>query len=71
MPIVTTETAASVVHHDSATHMDAHTTLSDDDHGHPEGVVGPVDWAAWTYALIGAGSALLIVALFALAISGG
>ena len=63
------EDAASVAHHDSATHMDAHTTLSDDDHGHAEAAVGPIDWAIWSYALIGVGAALIVVALFWLAVS--
>jgi hypothetical protein len=49
--------------------MDAHTTLSDDDHGHAESALGPVDWAAWSYALIGAASALIVVALFWIAVS--
>jgi len=56
--------AASVAHHDSATHMDAHTTLSDDDHGHAEDHLGPIDWGAWGAALIGAAAALVVVALF-------
>ena len=66
---VSDDPAASVEHHDAATHMDAHTTLSDDDHGHAETALGPVDWAAWSYALIGVASALVIVALFWMAIS--
>jgi hypothetical protein len=65
------ESAASVAHHDAATHMDAHTALSDDDHGHAEPVLGPVDWAAWSYTLIGVASAVIVVALFAFAISKG
>jgi hypothetical protein len=66
---LTTDSAASVAHHDGATHMDAHTTLSDDDHGHAEEALGPIDWPAWTYALIGVAAALLIVFLFAVAIN--
>jgi hypothetical protein len=49
--------------------MDEHTTLSDDDHGHAEATLGPVDWAVWSYALIGVASALLVVALFWMAIN--
>jgi hypothetical protein len=49
--------------------LDAHTTLSDDDHGHAEAALGPVDWAIWSYALIGVASALIVVALFWIAIS--
>ena len=63
------DAASSVAHHDAATHMDAHTTLSDDDHGHAEAALGPVDWAVWSYALIGLASALIVVALFWVAIS--
>ena len=66
---VTTDSAASVAHHDTATHMDVHTALSDDDHRHAEAALGPVDWAIWSYALIGVASALIVVALFAIAIS--
>lgn len=62
------ESAAGVDHHDPATHMDAHTTLSDDDHGHAEAALGPIDWGAWGYALIGAAAGLVVVALFWLAI---
>jgi hypothetical protein len=56
--------AASVEHHDATTHMDAHTTLSDDDHGHAEEHLGPIDWGAWGAALIGAAGALVVVAVF-------
>lgn len=66
---VTEDSAASVAHHGSGTHMDAHTVLSDDDHGHAEAALGPVDWASWSYALIGVASALIVVVLFAIAIS--
>lgn len=66
---VSAGSAATAAHHDTATDMDAHTTLSDDDHGHAEAVLGPVDWAAWSYALIGLASALVVVALFWLAIN--
>lgn len=63
------DSAASVAHHDSATHMDAHTAISDDDHGHAEPQLGPIDWSAWAYALAGAAAALLVVALFWVAIT--
>ena len=58
------EPASSVEHHDSATHMDAHTSVSDDDHRHAEPQLGPIDWGAWSYALLGAAAALVVVALF-------
>ena len=60
--------AAIVAHHDTASHMDAHTTLSDDDHGHVEERVGPIDWRAWTFAAVGAAAGLLVVATFWLAV---
>ena len=63
------DSAASAEHHDGATPRDAHTTLSDDDHGHGEAALGPVDWAVWSYALIGVAAALVVVALFWFAIN--
>lgn len=68
---LTEGSAATAAHHDAATHMDEHTTLSDDDHGHAEAELGPIDWASWTYALVGVAAALIVVALFAVAISQG
>ncbi len=62
------DSAASVAHHDDASHMDAHTALSDDDHGHAEPALGPIDWGAWAYALVGAAAGLVVVALFWVAI---
>ena len=58
------EADSAVAHHDPATHMDTHTALSDDDHGHAEPAVGPIDWTAWAYAAVGAAAGLLVVALF-------
>lgn len=55
--------AEAVAHHDPVTHMDAHTTISDDDHGHAEPRLGPVDWPAWGYAVGGVAFGLLIVVL--------
>ena len=63
------DSAATVAHHDSATHMDAHTTVSDDDHGHGEEALGPIDWGAWSVALLGGAAALVVVALFWVAVS--
>ncbi len=63
------DSAAEVAHHDAATHLDAHTSISDDDHGHAEAALGPIDWGAWAYALVGAAAALVVVALFWVAIS--
>jgi hypothetical protein len=63
------EDAASVEHHDPATHMDAHTALSDDDHGHAEDELGPIDWRAWGAALISGAAGLLVAVLFWVAVS--
>ena len=54
---------------DSPTHKDAHTAISDDDHGHAEPELGPIDWAAWAYALVGAAAAIVVVALFWVAVN--
>jgi len=61
------DAAGAVAHHDAATHMDAHTTLSDDDHGHAEPRVGPVDWRAWGYAALGIAAGGIVLVLFWLA----
>lgn len=63
------DSAATVAHHDPATHMDTHTAISDDDHDHAEPRLGPVDSGAWAYALVGAAAALVVVALFWVAIN--
>lgn len=39
-------------------HVDGHTT---DDHGHHEERLGPIDWAAWGYALLGIAAGLVVV----------
>lgn len=49
--------------------MDAHTSISDDDHGHAEDPLGPIDWGAWSFALLGAAAALVVVALFWVAVT--
>lgn len=63
------DSAAEVDHHDPATHMDAHTSISDDDHGHIEAQLGPIDWGAWGYAMLGAAAALVVVVMFWVAIT--
>jgi hypothetical protein len=63
------EHAASVAQHDAVTHMDVHMAISDDDHGHAEPRLGPIDWGAWAYALVGAAAGLVVVALFLVAVS--
>jgi len=59
-----------VAHHDPVTHMDAHSTLSDDDHGHGEVALGPIDWGMWAYAVIGALGAVIVLAFFVFALGG-
>jgi hypothetical protein len=61
--------ADEVAHHDAATHMDSHTVLSDDDHGHAESAPGPIDWRAWGYAIVGAFAGLVVLYFFWIAIS--
>jgi len=58
-----------IADHDDATHVDSHAVLSDDDHGHTEQALGPVDWAAWGYALVGVLAGLVVVAAFAVALA--
>jgi hypothetical protein len=57
-----------VAHH-ADTHMDAHTVLSDDDHGHAEAALGPIDWAAWGYTIVGGVAGLIVLYFFWLAIA--
>ncbi len=59
----------SIDEHDPVTHMDAHTAISDDDHGHAESTLGPIDWRAWGLALLGAAAGIVVLAGFALALS--
>jgi hypothetical protein len=68
-PVAATDSAASIGHHDALTHMDAPTVVSDDDHGHAEPRLGPIDWAAWAYALIGATAGAIVIALFWFAVT--
>ena len=49
--------------------MDAHTVISDDDHGHAEDTLGPIDWGAWLYAIVGAIVGLVVVAGFWIALN--
>ena len=60
----------AVAHHDPATHMDAHTTLSDDDHGHAESSLGPIDWGKWGYAIVAGIAGVIVVAMFWFALGG-
>jgi hypothetical protein len=47
----------------------AEAHVDDDEHAHTEPRLGPVDWPAWSYAIIGVVVALVIVALFYVAVS--
>jgi hypothetical protein len=58
----------AVAEHDPVTHMDGHTALSDDDHGHSGGMLGPIDWGAWGLALLGALSGVVVLAGFWIAL---
>jgi hypothetical protein len=58
----------AVAEHDPATHMDAHTAISDDDHGHADEALGPIDWDAWGLALLGGASGILVLVSFWLAL---
>jgi hypothetical protein len=60
---------AVTVDHAVDSHTDAHATVSEDDHAHAEPRLGPIDWPAWTYAVVGAALGLLVVATFYIAIS--
>jgi hypothetical protein len=56
-------------HHDPDTHMDVHTALSDDDHGHAVALLGPIDWGRWAYALVGGLAGAVVVFAFWLALN--
>jgi hypothetical protein len=53
-----------VADHASGAHLDAHAGMSDDDHGHAEPRLGPIDWLAWGYAVVGVAAGLLVAGLF-------
>lgn len=59
----------AVAEHDPVTHMDAHTTISDDDHGHSAMALGPIDWRAWGLAALGGAAGVLVLACFWFALS--
>ncbi len=64
----TTSDHNAVAEHDPVTHMDAHTALSDDDHGHAEMALGPIDWRAWGLALLGGAAGVLVLGCFWMAL---
>jgi hypothetical protein len=59
----------AIAEHDAVTHMDAHTAISDDDHGHGEQALGPIDWRAWGLAILGAAAGLIVLAAFWLSLN--
>jgi hypothetical protein len=61
--------AVAIGHHDDVTHIDAQTVISHDDHGHAEPRLGPIDWPAWGFAVLGVVAGLLVVVLFYVAIT--
>ncbi|HEY5520410.1 MAG TPA: hypothetical protein VIK08_07110 [Candidatus Limnocylindrales bacterium] len=61
--------AEAVAHHDAATHMDTHASLSDDDHGHAAETLGPIDWQKWAFAVAGGIAGLIVLVFFFAAIS--
>ncbi len=65
-----TEEDDAVAHHDPVTHMDVHTTLSDDDHGHAESDLGPIDWGKWAFAIVGGIGGLIVLGFFLFALGG-
>lgn len=58
-----------VAEHHPVTHMDSHTTLSDDGHGHAEEALGPIDWRAWGLAVLGGLSGLVVLVGFWVALN--
>jgi hypothetical protein len=62
--------AESVAHHDTAANVDVHATSGDDEHGHGESALGPIDWGRWGYAILGALAGLIVIAFFIFALGG-
>ena len=56
-------------HDDPVTHMDPHAALSDDDHGHTESALGPIDWTKWSYAILGGVGGVIVLIFFWAALS--
>ncbi|MDP8905035.1 MAG: hypothetical protein M3N29_06940 [Chloroflexota bacterium] len=42
-------------------HAAAELAHADEEHGHDEARLGPVDWAMWGYALLGVAAGLIVV----------
>jgi len=55
-------------HHEAGTHADSHGGADDhassahDNHAEPR--LGPIDWQAWFYAVVGFAAGLLVVGVF-------
>jgi len=43
--------------------------VSDDDHGHGEAALGPIDWAKWSYAILGGVGGVIVLIFFWAALS--
>lgn len=54
---------------DPATHTNLHTQISEDDPGHAEAALGPIDWSAWFFAGVGVVAGLVVLAAFWLALN--
>lgn len=61
---------AGVTHHDNVTPMDPHAAPGDDDHGHAESTLGPIDWGKWAFAICGGFAGLVVLAFFLFALGG-
>lgn len=55
--------------HDEHAHADTQDTHADDDHGHAEARLGPIDWGAWAYAVIGGAAGAIVLGVFWLALN--
>jgi hypothetical protein len=77
MPAESAPTGPPLTHHEPTAmhardeqavggHVDEHMS---DEHGHGDVRLGPIDWGAWGYALVGLAAGLIVVAAFWLALA--